>query len=196
MGGHPLIWIGLCERALFPKNQIAQCHGTLFSVKCSKYQSEKDKCDYVADATYPVNEALTIPEGVEISDVNVPLPDISAADLPHCPKCNHLLRPNVVFFGEATQRETSNKIYDFTSGGPIELMLVIGTSAQIMSSALYIPVARNAGARVAYFNLEESDEEPARVWPGDWMFKGDAAAMVPEMFKGVVGKVSGHMTTN
>ena len=146
----------------------------------------------MADATYPVNEALTIPPGVEISDVNVPLPDISMADLPHCPKCNHLLRPGVVFFGEATSLDTTDRIYSFTSGGPIDLMLVIGTSAQIMSSAMYILVARNAGARVAYFNLEESDEEPARVWPGDWFFKGDAATMVPEMLKGVVGNVSGH----
>lgn len=182
--------LGLCERASFPKSQIAQCHGTLFSSKCSKYQSEKDKCDYVADTTYPVNLALTIPLGADISDPNVPLPEISRDDLPHCPQCGHLLRPNVVFFGEATSRDTTERISEFTVAAPIDLMLVVGTSAQVMSSVIYILVARNAGARVAFFNLEEP-EEPARLQDGDWFFKGDAAVMLPEMLKGIIGNIGG-----
>jgi NAD-dependent SIR2 family protein deacetylase len=149
----------------------------------------KDKCDYTADATYPVNEALTLPTDSDLSDASVPLTKISREDLPHCPKCNHLLRPNIVFFGESSNLQTTERIYNFTSGGPIDLMLVIGTSTAIMSSAMYIPLARNAGARVAFFNLEEGDEEPGRLWPGDWFFKGDAAVMVPERLKGVVGNV-------
>ena len=70
-------------------------------------------------------------------------------------------------------------------------MLVIGTSAVVLPAAMYIPVARGAGARVAFFNLDEGgDEEPGRVGEGDWMFKGDAAEMLPECLKGVVGRVA------
>jgi len=54
---------------------------------------------------------------------------------------------------------------------------------------MYIPIARNAGARVAYFNLEECEDEPGRVWAGDWMFAGNASELVPELLKGVVGVV-------
>lgn len=39
-------------------------------------------------------------------------------------------------------------------------MHVIGTSAAMLPAAMYIPIARNAGARVAYFNLEECEDEP------------------------------------
>ncbi|KAK3307840.1 putative SIR2 family histone deacetylase [Chaetomium strumarium] len=180
---------GLCERAAFPRSQIAQVHGTLFSIKCSKYQAEKDRCDYEREATYPVNEHLALPDDVDISDAKVPLPHVARSDLPHCPKCNNLLRPNVVFFGEATPLSASERIYEFTSGGTIDLMLVIGTSAVVLPAAMYIPIARNAGARVAFFNMEESEEEPGRLRDGDWFFKGDAAETVADMLKGVVGNV-------
>lgn len=96
----------------------------------------------------------------------------------------------MVFFGEATPTSITERIYNFTSSGPIDLMLVIGTSAVVLPAAMYIPIARQAGARVAFFNLEESDEEPGRVLQNDYMFKGDAALTVAEMLKGVVGKIA------
>ncbi|KAF2866439.1 DHS-like NAD/FAD-binding domain-containing protein [Massariosphaeria phaeospora] len=180
---------GLCERVAFPQSHIAQVHGTLFSIKCSKYQAEKDKCDYESEVTYPVNEHLTLPQDIDISDAKVALPEVARSDLPHCPKCNNLLRPNVVFFGEATPLSLTERIYQFTLGGPIDLMLVIGTSAVVLPAAMYIPIARNAGARVAFFNMEESDEEPGRLQDGDWFFKGDASETVADMLKGVIGNV-------
>ena len=183
--------LGLCRRAGFPESQIAPVHGDLFSVKCSKYNSENEKCDYTSTATYPISQALTLPTDVDISDGNIPLPSLSPAELPHCPKCNSLLRPGVVFFGESIATVTSQRIYEFTSSGPIDLMLVVGTSAVVLPAAMYIPIARNAGARVAFFNLEESAEEVGQSLDEDWFFKGDAAVMVAEMLKGVVGNVPG-----
>ncbi|KAF2108092.1 NAD-dependent deacetylase sirtuin-5 [Lophiotrema nucula] len=179
---------GLLHRSGFPPSQIAQIHGDLFSIKCSN----KD-CDYVANVTYPINKGLTIPEGADISDANVPLPNISREDLPHCPKCNHLLRPNVVWFGESIKQETLDRIYAFQSIGAIDLMLVVGTSCVVLPASMYIKSARLAGARVAMFNLDDSDEsEMAELYRGDWFFKGDAAVTVAEMLKGVIGNVVGH----
>jgi NAD-dependent deacetylase sirtuin 5 len=181
----------LCQRAGFPEEQIAQVHGNLFEMKCSKNISgREDRCDYSSQATYPINDALTIPADTDISDASVALPIVSLDQLPHCPICNNLIRPAVVLFGESTPLNITNRIYEFTSGGPIDLMLVIGTSAVVLPAAMYIPVARNSGAKVAYFNLEECEDEPGRVLLGDWMFKGDAAETVPECLKGIVGIVS------
>jgi NAD-dependent deacetylase sirtuin 5 len=159
-------------------------------MKCRRYQSQPP-CDYVVDAKYPVSPVFTLPTDVDISDPEVPLPEVADADLPRCPKCSNLLRPNVVFFGESTPTTVTERIYEFTSGGPIDLMLVVGTSAVVLPAAMYIPVARNAKARVAFFNLKESDEEVGRVCDGDWFFQGDAAVTVAEMLKGVVGIVQG-----
>jgi NAD-dependent deacetylase sirtuin 5 len=183
-------YLGLCQRAGFPQPQLAQVHGDFFSMKCSKYQSQPP-CDYVVNISYPVSPTFTLPADVDISDPNVPLPEVAHADLPRCPNCSNLLRPNVVLFGESTPTTITERIYKFTSAGPIDLMLVVGTSAVVLPAAMYIPIARNAEARVAFFNLEESDEEVGRIWADDWFFKGDAAVTVAEMLKGVVGTVQG-----
>jgi NAD-dependent deacetylase sirtuin 5 len=183
-------YLGLCQRAGFPQPQLAQVHGDFFSMKCSKYQSQPP-CDYVVNISYPVSPTFTLPADVDISDPNVPLPEVANADLPRCPNCSNLLRPNVVLFGESTPTTITERIYKFTSAGPIDLMLVVGTSAIVLPAAMYIPIARNAEARVAFFNLEESDEEVGRIWADDWFFEGDAAVTVAEMLKGVVGTVQG-----
>jgi NAD-dependent deacetylase sirtuin 5 len=180
----------LCQSAGIPEEQIAQVHGNLFEMKCSKnVSSRENRCDYSSQATYPINDTLTIPADKDISDASVDLPPISPDQLPRCPICNNLIRPAVVLFGESTPLDIIDRIYKFTSGGAIDLMLVIGTSAVVLPAAMYIPVARNSGARVAYFNLEECEDEPGRILSGDWMFKGDAAETVPECLKGIVGVV-------
>jgi NAD-dependent deacetylase sirtuin 5 len=179
---------GLCQRAGFPDYQIAQVHGTLFEMKCSKYASNLDnRCNYGTPISYPVNEALTI--ATDISDASVPLPPLAHSELPHCPKCNSLMRPGVVLFGESISTALTGAIHSFITEEPLDLLLVIGTSAVVLPAAMYIPKARNAGARVAYFNMEEYYDEPGCVWAEDWIFKGDAAEMVPEYLKGVVGNV-------
>lgn len=187
-----LIIAGLCDRAGFPVDQIAQVHGSLFEMKCSRnVLGRQDRCEYSISTAYPVNAALSIPGDQDISDASISLPPVSREQLPHCPTCKNLMRPSVVLFGESTPPALTERIYNFTSEGPIDLMLVIGTSAIVLPAAMYIPIARNAGARIAYFNMEESEDEPGRVLDGDWMFKGDAAETVPECLKSVIGIVGG-----
>jgi NAD-dependent deacetylase sirtuin 5 len=99
------------------------------------------------------------------------------------------MRPSVVLFGESLPSNLTGAIHSFISSAPLDLLLVIGTSGVVLPAAMYIPKARNAGARVAYFNMEEYYDEPGCVWMGDWMFKGDAATMVSELLKGIVGNV-------
>jgi NAD-dependent deacetylase sirtuin 5 len=157
-------------------------------MKCSKYASEgEDRCDYSTAMGYPVNEALTIT--TDISDASVPLPPLDRYQLPRCPKCSSLMRPSVVLFGENISTALAGAIHSFVSERPLDLLLVIGTSAVVLPAAMYIPKARDAGARVAYFNMEEYVDEPGCVWAGDWMFKGDAAQMLPECVKDIVGNV-------
>jgi NAD-dependent SIR2 family protein deacetylase len=188
LGTSTLILVGLCQRAGFPDEQIAQIHGTLFEMKCSKYDPGcTAHCDYSVPISYPANEALTIT--TDISDASIPLPPLDHTQLPHCPRCNNLMRPSVVLFGESLSSTLNEIIYSFVSSEPLDLLLVIGTSAVVLPAAMQIPRARSAGARVAYFNMEEYYDEPGCVWTGDWMFKGDAAKTVPECLKGIIGKI-------
>src|SRR3984893_8481838 len=50
-------------------------------------------------------------------------------DLPKCPKCDALMRPGVVWFGEQLDPRKIDIVEKSLSGGPCDLVLVIGTTA-------------------------------------------------------------------
>lgn len=67
--------------------------------------------------------------------------------------------------------------------------MVIGTSAQVYPAAGYIDKARKKGARVCVVNMDMVDQ-PLSGWDeGDWKFQGDAAVIVPELLKPLVGEM-------
>jgi NAD-dependent SIR2 family protein deacetylase len=195
---------GLSPRANHPPEQLKLLHGSLFDVKCSEFF-----CNYVEanNFTDPVVPALAPPSNdidpttnearqhvaqePDIADENVALPEIAIKDLPHCPKCKRgLLRPGVVWFGEMLPSDVMNDIDAFIeSPEPIDLMLVIGTSSKVFPAAGFVDEARAAGARVAVVNMEESDTPPGGLEEDDWFFKGDAAQIVPELLKSVIGEI-------
>lgn len=72
----------------------------------------------------------------------------------------------------------------------IDLLLVIGTSAAVYPAAGYIAKARAQGAKVAVINTEEPDQAASRLEPGDWFFRGDAGAVVPQILESATGSVS------
>lgn len=128
-------------------------------------------------------------KGKDIADINVPIPDVSREELPHCPKCKHeLLRPGVVWFGESLPTSTMSEIDRFIhTAEPIDLMLVIGTSSVVYPAAGYTQIARAKGARVAVINPDPNDARG--LTKRDWFFQGDAAAIVPELLKSVIGEL-------
>ena len=78
-------------------------------------------------------------------------PDIIKNIPPHC-ECGGILRPDVVFFGEAIPQKAMVKAY--ANAKSCDLMLVIGTSA-IVSPASEIPlVAKESGAKIIEINPE------------------------------------------
>ena len=68
--------------------------------------------------------------------------------------------------------------------GPIDLILVIGTTAQVYPAAGYVDLARGRGARVAVVNMDVGDTGSAgTLGTGDFVFEGDAARILPEILK-------------
>ena len=131
---------------------------------------------------------------LDISDDRVEIPVLSEAELPKCPKCDHLLRPGVVWFGEALPSKTMNEIDAFIAkADKIDLIIVIGTSSKVYPAAGYVPMAREKGAKVAVINMDQNDVGDGGLKPGDWLFHGDAAVIVPDILKGEIGDFSGMM---
>ncbi|KAL8686595.1 MAG: hypothetical protein Q9224_005401 [Gallowayella concinna] len=181
---------GLCQRAGHPSSSLVPIHGSLFDLKCSS-----PRCIYTENDSFtnPVVPSLALPTDCPISDARFPLSPIPTPLLPHCPQCNSLLRPAIVWFGEQTVETARARIHTFLDAGKVDLMLVVGTSATVWPAAIYIHSARIAGARIAVFNTEELDEElqdpSQRLREQDWFFRGDAAAIIPDVLKEVIGVV-------
>ncbi|KAK8093723.1 hypothetical protein PG997_000408 [Apiospora hydei] len=118
---------------------------------------------------------------------------LSKEDLPQCPKCKaNILRPSVVWFGEALAESTAEDAEALFADDaePIDLCLVVGTSSKVWPTAGYAEKARKKGARIATINIEAGDAKGLR--PGmDWVFVGDAAELLPELLKPVIGGPEG-----
>ncbi|KAL8866864.1 MAG: hypothetical protein Q9174_006033 [Haloplaca sp. 1 TL-2023] len=128
----------------------------------------------------------------DISNAAVPVPEIAVDDLPKCPECKTgMLRPGVVWFGEALPGDTMNAVDKFVhaEGAKIDLMLVIGTSAKVYPAAGYTHTARAQGARVAVFNMDEEDGRKG-LTTRDWFFHGDAGVILPDLLKPIIGDIS------
>ncbi|OJD33950.1 nad-dependent deacetylase sirtuin-5 [Diplodia corticola] len=187
---------GLSQRAGHPRSQLHLLHGNLFDVKCSSFFCRHVQHDNFAD---PIVPALAIPtnrsrsaspaQDQDPSDPSTALPELRLQDLPHCPSCTHgLLRPGVVWFGEALPKATMARVDGFIDAADrIDLVMVIGTSSTVYPAAAYAERARAKGARVAVVNTERTDA--VRGEEGDWFFQGDAGVVVPELLRGVVGEV-------
>jgi NAD-dependent protein deacetylase/lipoamidase len=73
--------------------------------------------------------------------------------LPRCP-CGGVLRPGVVWFGEALPEDVLDAA--FTASGKADFMLVVGTSGVVQPAASLAHRARRAGAFLAEINIEPS----------------------------------------
>ena len=161
---------GLSPRANHPDDKIFYIHGSLFEFRC-------ESCEYVeCNFDDPLTAALQPSD-----DEDAPLPDLPLEVLPHCPACGKLLRPNVVWFYEDLPENDVKQIKEWMDGGPIDLLLVIGTSSNVNPAARYSVEECSKGARVAVFNLDRKDKPFGRMWKKDWFFQGDAAILVPEL---------------
>ncbi|GES64358.1 SIR2 family histone deacetylase [Aspergillus terreus] len=209
---------GLSQRAQHPSEQLHLLHGSLFTVKCTSFYCNYSRHDDFTDPIVPalaiprnlpepkpstddntgeeasrsLYNALGIAEGeeIDISDDRVPLPGLSTDVLPQCPECKEgLLRPGVVWFGESLPTHTLDTVDNWLRSGPVDLILVIGTSARVYPAAGYVDKARARGARVAVVNMDPNDVGSSGLKAGDWFFKGDAGTIVPEILKGVIGEI-------
>lgn len=151
---------------------------------------EKDKADDEFKSKAERSEDSD--EEIDISDISNHIPNLSDDELPQCPECKGLLRPGVVWFGEPLPTATLQTVDQWLKSGPVDLMLVIGTSSQVYPAAAYVDEARDQGARIAVINMEPYAPRRATASPlreTDWFFKGDANLILPDILKSVIGEV-------
>jgi NAD-dependent deacetylase len=135
--------------------RVITLHGDLWRVRCTR-------CDYHGE------------------DHRVPLPELP----PRCPLCNHLLRPDVVWFGEGLPRDALQAALETASRA--ELMLIVGTSAMVEPAASLPLLAKQNGATLIEVNPEETPLSPHV----DEVLRGPAGQMLPQWWQARLGSVN------
>ncbi len=111
-------------------------------------------------------------DGTSREDRRVPLPEIP----PRC-ECGALLRPDVVWFGEALSEETMAEAT--AAARNARLFLVIGTSSLVYPAASLPEIARRHGAYLVEINLEPTPLSSL----ADEVIREPAAAVLPRLLE-------------
>ena len=79
--------------------------------------------------------------------------DISQ-EIPRCPSCNGILKPDFVFYGEGINKNNYDK--SLVMANKADLVIIVGTAGQVMP-ACYLPfTAKRNGAKIIEVNTLES----------------------------------------
>jgi len=97
--------------------------------------------------------------------------------LPKCQECGGLLRPHVVWFGEALDRNLLLQAIEASRN--CQIMLIIGTSSVVQPAASLALEAKSGGATLAEINLEKTPHSHFM----DFTLPGKAGDIVPKLME-------------
>ncbi|MDY6952302.1 MAG: NAD-dependent deacylase [Thermodesulfobacteriota bacterium] len=101
--------------------------------------------------------------------------DVPIQILPKCKECGGLLRPDVVWFGEALDEDILHTI--FRRVEKAQVMLVVGTSGKVQPAASLGLLAKKAGAFVVEVNRSKTPQSPFF----DLCLEGKAGEILPPL---------------
>jgi NAD-dependent deacetylase len=133
-------------------SRVLALHGSLFGTRCSR-------CDHQAPDDTPVDAT-------------------SLDTLPRCPRCDALLRPAVVWFGETLDPAVLDAA--FAAAESADACLVVGTSAVVHPAAGVAMAAARRGAALVEVNAEDTPLSGL----ARWSFRAKAGVLVPRLLGG------------
>lgn len=103
--------------------------------------------------------------------------DDGTESVPRCAACGGLLRPDVVWFGEALPRSALEAAVE--AARACEVFLSVGTSGMVQPAASLAYAAKNRGALVVEVNLEPTPLTSK----ADFFLQGKTGEVLPELVK-------------
>ena len=94
---------------------------------------------------------------------------------PHCPNCDGLLRPDVVWFGEVLPHEALSAA--LLASQNCDLFFSVGTSSVVQPAASLADQARLSGAMIVEINLAPTPLTPF----ADFVLRGPAGEIIPKL---------------
>jgi NAD-dependent SIR2 family protein deacetylase len=127
-------------------------HGRIDTVRCLACETRMPRAELQGvlrerNPRWAELEARAAPDG----DADLEGIDFSAFDIPPCPACGGMLKPDVVFFGESVPRD--RVAASFAALEAADAVLVAGSSLMIYSGFRFVQAAAAAGKAIAAVNL-------------------------------------------
>ena len=146
---------GLHHRA--GSNNVLEVHGSLQTMTCIGCYQQQDADDYVE-------------------------PYIEHGEIPRCPGCNNILKPDVVLYEEQLPVGTWNQARQATDS--CDLMIVTGSSLEVVPVAgLPMRAVDNHAGLIVINQTETYIDERANV-----VLRGDVAEILPQIAVEVIGE--------
>lgn len=167
---------GLHQRA--GHNRVIELHGSLSRVICLDcgLQLPRSQLQHWLEAHNPTLLAvkpLPAPDGdADLSGAE----DATDIEIPQCPRCAGILKPDVVFYGDAVPAQRVEDAY--ATLAQADGLLVVGSSLMVYSSFRFCRRARELGVPMAAVNLGVTRAD-------DWYrckLHADCAMVLPELF--------------
>ena len=132
--------------------RVIDLHGRLDIVRCMGCDATFTRKDYqrrllAGNPEWAQLDAADAPDG----DADLGAQDFSRFDVPACPRCGAIVKPDVVFFGEGVPRDRVDAAT--AAWQATDAMLVVGSSLMVYSGYRFVHAAALAGKPVAAVNL-------------------------------------------
>ena len=131
---------------------VVDLHGRLDQVICMGCGATSGRADFqtqllAANPHWQHHHAPAAPDG----DADLSGVDFAAFEVPACPHCGGILKPDVVFYGEnVPQARKQHAMEQLAASGAL---LVVGSSLMVFSGLRFVHAAKQLGLPVAAINL-------------------------------------------
>ncbi len=108
---------------------------------------------------------------------------IAHGNVPHCPECGGLMKPDVVLFGELLPPEALIRAQEAAMFA--DVMLVAGSSLEVMPAADLPRLTRRSGGKLIIVNLGPTSADHL----AEILIRGDVADILPQLAKAVKKRI-------
>lgn len=131
---------------------VIDLHGRMDIVRCLGCAARSDREQLQRDLISGNPDWMAVvsrpaPDG----DADLEHADYSGFEVPHCPRCGGMLKPDVVFFGENVPRERVDAAMRHLEQA--DAVLVVGSSLMVYSGFRFARMAAALGKPIAAVNL-------------------------------------------
>lgn len=135
---------------------VVALHGLLHWVLCMQCQARSPRVEFqqaLLRKNPQIAQSLAQGSVTLLPDGDAQLDDSDIADfsVPSCSTCGGVLKPDVVFFGDAVSKACVTSCYEMVAAA--DALLIVGSSVMIFSSFRFCRAAQQAGIPLAALNV-------------------------------------------